>query len=57
MPESFDNYGGRFCSILCLKSSPAVVVLATKEGVNHHCIILDSEEENPENEVRSLSCQ
>ena len=51
IPESVDNYGGRFCSILCLKTSPAVVVLATMEGVNHHCIILDSEEEKPENEV------
>ena len=51
MPESDDNYGGEFCSILCLKTSPTIVVLATKNGCIYHCILLDSESDDTQLEV------
>eukprot|EP00795_Rhopilema_esculentum_P015553 gene15553-6818_t len=43
-PESEDNYSGDFCSILCLKTTPTVVVLATRNGIIHHCIVLEDED-------------
>ena len=55
IPESDETYHWNFCSILCLSTAPTVIVLATKCGILHHCIVVDSEDETPENEVRSLS--
>ena len=46
MPESDDNYGGDFCSMLCLKTSPTIVILATKGGRIYHCILLDSQSDD-----------
>ena len=50
VPESEDNYSGDFCSILCLKTTPTVVVLATRNGVIHHCIVLEDEDVQDGNE-------
>ena len=50
VPEAEDNYSGDFCSILCLKTTPTVVVLATKNGVIHHCIVLEDEDAQDGNE-------
>ena len=54
-PESEDNYGGNFCSILCLKTTPTIVLLATENGIIHHCIVLDDDDKQLDFEVRSLS--
>lgn len=54
MPESDDNYGGEFCSILCLKTSPTIVVLATKNRCIHHCILLDSHDQSLESRDSQL---
>lgn len=56
IPEAEDNYGGNFCSILCLAAEPSVVVLATKNGVFYHCLVLDEEKEL-EIQVRVVSCE
>eukprot|EP00794_Sanderia_malayensis_P014134 gene14134-15611_t len=42
-PQAEDNYAGEFCSMLCLDTSPPIVVLATTTGCIHHCIALESE--------------
>ncbi|GAB1599612.1 nuclear pore complex protein Nup88-like [Argonauta hians] len=39
-PPAEDNYGTDACSILCLRTTPPVVVIATNEGKLHHCIVL-----------------
>ncbi|XP_014780339.1 nucleoporin 88 isoform X1 [Octopus bimaculoides] len=40
-PPAEDNYGTDACSILCLQTTPPVVVIATNEGKLHHCIVLN----------------
>lgn len=40
-PPAEDNYGTDACSILCLQTTPPVIVMATCEGKLHHCIVLN----------------
>jgi hypothetical protein len=39
-PPAEDNYGVDACSILCLDTSPPVIVMATCDGSLHHCLVL-----------------
>ena len=39
-PPADDNYGVDACAILCLTSTPAVLVVTTREGKLHHCMAL-----------------
>lgn len=50
-PPAEDNYGVDACSILVLPSVPPVVVIATCSGMLYHCIALDNDEQN-DNEDR-----
>ncbi|KAL4224419.1 ribosomal small subunit export from nucleus [Mactra antiquata] len=45
-PDNEDNYGTDACSIICIQSTPTVVVIATCDGRLHHGILLlkDSDE-------------
>lgn len=40
-PPAEDNYGTDACSILCLHTTPPIIVMATCEGKLHHCIVLN----------------
>ncbi|KAJ8044244.1 Nuclear pore complex protein Nup88 [Holothuria leucospilota] len=44
-PPAEDNYGLDACSILCLHSTPPVLVVATSAGFLHHCVLLNSYED------------
>ncbi|XP_064620195.1 nucleoporin 88-like [Lineus longissimus] len=44
-PPAEDNYGTDACSILCLRSNPPVLVVATCSGNLYHCVVLNQEEE------------
>ena len=39
-PSAEDNYGVDACSVLCLDTSPPVLVMATCDSQLHHCLIL-----------------
>ncbi|XP_041349036.1 nucleoporin 88-like [Gigantopelta aegis] len=39
-PPADDNYGVDACAILCLNSTPPVLVVTTREGKLHHCLVL-----------------
>ncbi|KAK7505991.1 hypothetical protein BaRGS_00002713 [Batillaria attramentaria] len=39
-PPAEDNYGVDACSILCLDTSPPVIIMATCDGQLHHCLLL-----------------
>ncbi|XP_060594751.1 nucleoporin 88-like [Ruditapes philippinarum] len=39
-PPAEDNYGTDACSILCLQTTPTVVVITTCDGRLHHCVLL-----------------
>ncbi|XP_077995734.1 nucleoporin 88-like isoform X1 [Glandiceps talaboti] len=39
-PPAEDNYGLDACNIICLESSPPVLVIATSSGNLYHCIVL-----------------
>ncbi|XP_022109668.1 nuclear pore complex protein Nup88-like isoform X2 [Acanthaster planci] len=56
-PPAEDNYGLDACSILCLHTSPIVLVVATSGGILHHCIVLtgDDEDDNDNHSVTSAS--
>lgn len=41
-PPAEDNYGYDACTILCLHSTPATVVIATATGMIYHCLVLDN---------------
>ncbi|KAL8573357.1 hypothetical protein ACOMHN_032819 [Nucella lapillus] len=39
-PPAEDNYGVDACSVLCVDTSPPVLVIATWDGRLHHCVVL-----------------
>ncbi|XP_076453117.1 nucleoporin 88-like [Babylonia areolata] len=41
-PPAEDNYGVDACSVLCLDTTPPVLVMATCDGRLHHCLLLPS---------------
>ncbi|RDD38044.1 Nuclear pore complex protein Nup88 [Trichoplax sp. H2] len=45
-PASDDNYGADACSIICLPTKPAVIVIATLNGSIFHAIVTDSESDD-----------
>lgn len=38
-PPAEDNYGNDACAILCIQTTPSVVVIATCDGRLHHCVL------------------
>ncbi|XP_053375397.1 nucleoporin 88-like [Mercenaria mercenaria] len=44
-PPAEDNYGTDACSILCLQTTPTVVVITTCDGRLHHCVLLPKDPE------------
>jgi len=44
-PPAADNYGCSYCSMLCLPSSPVTIAMVTQMGRVHHCLVLESQEE------------
>nr|CAD7423493.1 unnamed protein product [Timema monikensis] len=50
-PPAEDNYGVDACSILCLQSVPPTVVVATCSGTLYHCLLLNTPEEETEEET------
>ena len=42
-PPAEDNYGTDACAIMCLKTHPPVLVVATSSGKLYHCVVLDRE--------------
>ncbi|KFM66772.1 Nuclear pore complex protein Nup88, partial [Stegodyphus mimosarum] len=42
-PPTEDNYGYDACSILCLKTSPTCLVIATTVGILYHCLVLEND--------------
>ncbi|XP_038054719.1 nucleoporin 88-like [Patiria miniata] len=49
-PPAEDNYGLDACSIMCLHTSPVVLVVATSGGILHHCIVLSGDEDDDEDD-------
>lgn len=43
-PPAEDNYGVDACSILVLKTTPMVVIIATTTGRIHHCVALTTDD-------------
>ena len=43
-PPAEDNYGTDACAIMCLKTCPPVLVVATSGGKLYHCVVLDRED-------------
>ena len=50
-PPSQDNYGCDYCSLICVSSNPTIVVMATESGTLHHCLVMESDAEESEDEV------
>ena len=48
LPAAEDNYGSDACKLVCLDSSPPIIVIATSTGMIYHCIVIggaDSEDD------------
>ncbi|XP_078081339.1 nucleoporin 88 isoform X1 [Mustelus asterias] len=58
-PAAEDNYGYDACAILCLPSTPNILVIATQSGMLYHCVVLegDDEEDQMANESWDLRCE
>ena len=44
-PPAEDNYGTDACALLCLQTTPPVLVVATPSGKLYHCVVLNKEED------------
>lgn len=54
-PAAEDNYGSDACYILCLNLRPAVIVIATRDGKLHHCLLLNrSTDDDDDNQVNDI---
>ncbi|KAG1664575.1 Nuclear pore complex protein Nup88 [Nymphon striatum] len=53
-PAADDNYGVDSCSILCLKSNPLILVVATCSGAIYHSIVLESNPQADESYVSQV---
>lgn len=49
-PAAEDNYGYDACAILCLPCEPSILIIATETGTLYHCVVLESEEDEPTEE-------
>ncbi|XP_038669532.1 nucleoporin 88 [Scyliorhinus canicula] len=58
-PAAEDNYGYDACAILCLPSTPNILVIATQSGMLYHCVVLEGDEEEDQmaNESWDLRCE
>ena len=45
-PPSQDNYGCDYSSLLCMETTPTTIMMATKKGVIHHCLVLEDTDDN-----------
>ncbi|XP_013400315.2 nuclear pore complex protein Nup88-like [Lingula anatina] len=45
-PPAEDNYGTDACSLLCIHSTPPVLVIATSDGNLYHCVVLNKGEDD-----------
>ena len=43
-PPAEDNYGTDACAILCLRTVPSMLVVATSSGKLYHCVLLHAED-------------
>ncbi|KAK6184474.1 hypothetical protein SNE40_006942 [Patella caerulea] len=60
-PPADDNYGIDACDIMCLNSTPPVLVVVTCEGKLHHCLVLQADDNNSNSTIQfeqssKLSC-
>ncbi|KAI1293814.1 Nuclear pore complex protein Nup88 [Halotydeus destructor] len=44
LPAAEDNYGADACKLACLDCSPPVLVVATTAGILYHCLVMDSDD-------------
>lgn len=56
-PPTDDNYGIDSCSIMCIQTTPPIVVIAMCNGRIYHAILLKEtlEEEENDKKVRYIS--
>jgi nuclear pore complex protein Nup88 len=50
-PPAEDNYGVDACSLISLSTTPTVLAIATAAGTVYHCVVMDQEEMDGENEL------
>lgn len=51
-PQAVDNYGVESCSIMCLQTTPPIVVIAECTGKIYHAILMNENLEEDEKKVR-----
>ncbi|XP_065664381.1 nucleoporin 88 isoform X3 [Hydra vulgaris] len=49
-PPSQDNYGCDYSSLLCMETVPTTIMIASKNGVIHHCLVLEDTNDNIQND-------
>lgn len=54
-PPADDNYGIDSCSIMCLQTTPPIVVVAMSTGKIYHAILLKEETINDDDNDRTVS--
>lgn len=54
-PPADDNYGIDSCSIMCLQTTPPIVVIAMCTGKIYHAILLKEETINDDDNDRTVS--
>lgn len=54
-PPADDNYGIDSCSIMCLQTTPPIVVVAMCTGKIYHAILLKEETINDDDNDRTVS--
>ena len=50
-PPTVDNYGVDSCSIMCLQTTPPIVIIASCAGKIYHAILLNENLEDDEKKV------
>lgn len=54
-PPADDNYGIDSCSIMCLQTTPPIVIIAMCTGKIYHAILLKEETVNDDDNDRTVS--
>lgn len=54
-PAAEDNYGTDACSIVCLDTTPQVLVISTCSGKLYHCVLLPSPDDECDTTVSQAS--
>ena len=55
-PPADDNYGIDSCSIMCIQTTPPIVVIATCEGKIYHALLLKDEVDEDNKKVWFQLC-